>query len=266
MNFESIIPILSSADVHASIRYYTEVLGFKNSWTWDEPATFGGVDLGDVRIFFCKDGQGNPGTWLAINVEDVDAYHEQITARGATIINPPQSFDWGMREMLVGDPDGHRIRFGHGISHRLKSAERMPEDIEIIPGIPTVDQLESLMRSVGWAAQVPGQRAVVGDPANIAYSVIAKKRNDEEVIGCAFLFSDSAGLYYIKNVIVHPAWQGKLIGSAMLKHINDWLENYAPDHSTVALHTGPNLAHFYRRYGFSTSFSMQKTITRNKLL
>jgi uncharacterized glyoxalase superfamily protein PhnB/N-acetylglutamate synthase-like GNAT family acetyltransferase len=263
VNFQSIIPILYSADVVASIRYYTEVLGFKTSWTWDEPAGFGGVDLGDVRIYFCRDGQGHPGTWIAINVDDVDAYYELITERGAKIIHPPESYHWGMREMLVEDPDGHRIRFGQGISQRGKSAHRMPDDIEIVSGIPTVDELESLIRSVGWA-QAPGQRAVVGNSATIAHSVKAKKRSNEEVIGCAFLFSDSAGFYYIKNVIVRPEWQGKLIGTAMLKHINDWFEQYAPDHSTVALHTGSNLAHFYRRFGFSTSFSMQKTITRNR--
>jgi uncharacterized glyoxalase superfamily protein PhnB/N-acetylglutamate synthase-like GNAT family acetyltransferase len=263
LNFQSIIPILYSSDVVASIRYYTEVLGFKNSWTWDEPAGFGGVDLADVRIYFCKDGQGHPGTWLAINIDDVDAYHKLISSRGAQIINPPESYPWGMREMLVADPDGHRIRFGQGISMHGKSEPRMPDNIDIVPGAPSVDQLESLIRSVGWH-QPPGQRAGVGNSATIAHSVIAKKRDNGEVIGCAFLFSDSAGFYYIKNVIVRPEWQAKLIGTALLKHINDWLEQNAPEHSTVALHTGPNLAHFYRRFGFSTSFSMQKTILRSK--
>ena len=257
MSFQSIIPILYSSDVVASIHYYTEVLGFKGSWTWDDPVGFGGVDMGDVRIFFCRGGQGLPGTWLAINVDDVDAYHELISSKGAKVINPPQSFEWGMREMLVEDPDGHRIRFGHGISLREKSEPRMPDNIQIVSRQPAEDDLEKLIKSVGWGFDA-GQRPAPGNSAAIAYCTIAVEKNTQEVVGCAFLFSDSAGFYYIKNVIVQPQWQGKLIGTALVKDINDWFEENAPDHSTIALHTGPNLAHFYRRFGFSTSFSMQK--------
>jgi uncharacterized glyoxalase superfamily protein PhnB len=67
------------------------------------------------KNIFCLEDQGNPGTWLAINVENVDEYYETIKARGAKIISPPDDKEWFMREMLVEDPDGHIIRFGHGI-------------------------------------------------------------------------------------------------------------------------------------------------------
>src|SRR5690349_6075581 len=123
MNLMSVVPILYSSDVAASLRYYTSVLDFKSSWTWEDPPTFGGVHYNDVSIYFCKDGQGQKGTWLAINLDDVDTYHELIRGRGAKILNPPESFDWGMREMLVEDPDGHRIRFGNSISLRNKRSE-----------------------------------------------------------------------------------------------------------------------------------------------
>lgn len=225
--------------------------------------TFGGVDMGDIRIFFCKDGQGHPGTWIAINVDDVDAYHQQISSRGARIIAKPQSFDWGLREMLVEDPDGHRIRFGHGISLRGKSEPTMPGNIRILPGLPSLDELERLIKAVGWP-QPSGHRLTMGDSSNIAYSVIARNQDNEEIVGCAFLYSDSAGFYYIKNVIVHPDWQGRLIGTRLVKLIDEWFTENAPDHSTVALHTGSHLASFYRQFGFSTSFSMQKTIVRNQ--
>lgn len=112
---ESIIPILYSKDIVESIRYYTEVLGFESKWEWEEPPTFGGVDWGEIRLFFCKDAQGSPGTWICINVENIDEYYETIKARGATIIWPPDDKPWGLREMLVQDPDGHMIRFGQGI-------------------------------------------------------------------------------------------------------------------------------------------------------
>jgi uncharacterized glyoxalase superfamily protein PhnB len=115
MAFESVVPILYSADVVRSITYYIEQLAFDEKWTWDDPTTFGGVSKDGVRLFFCLQHQGNPGTWVAINVDDVDEYYEIIKARGAKILSPPQDKEWFMREMLVEDPDGHIIRFGHNI-------------------------------------------------------------------------------------------------------------------------------------------------------
>jgi catechol 2,3-dioxygenase-like lactoylglutathione lyase family enzyme len=112
---DSLVPILYSADIKRSIAYYTEVLGFKNSWIWDEPPNFGGVDYDRVRIFFCKDARGHPGTWICINVDNVDEYYESIRDKGVNILSVAEDKPWFMPEMLVGDPDGHVIRFGHGI-------------------------------------------------------------------------------------------------------------------------------------------------------
>jgi len=115
MSFESIVPILYSSDVKRSLDYYMNELAFDDKWAWDEPATFGGVSKGCVRIFFCLQGQGSPGTWIAINVENVDEYYELIKTRDVKILSAPADREWFMREMLVQDPDGHIIRFGHGI-------------------------------------------------------------------------------------------------------------------------------------------------------
>jgi uncharacterized glyoxalase superfamily protein PhnB len=115
MKPESLIPILYSDDVRRSIDYYMNVLGFPDKWEWDDPPTFGGVNWGDVRIFFCKQDQGHPGTWICINVENVDEYYKMILEKGAVILSAPEDKSWFMREMLVRDPDGHIIRFGHGI-------------------------------------------------------------------------------------------------------------------------------------------------------
>jgi uncharacterized glyoxalase superfamily protein PhnB len=115
MKFETIVPIFYAADVVKSLNYYVDTLCFEEKWEWDDPPTFGGVRNGDVQIFFCKNCQGNPGTWISVFVDNVDAYYETIKAKGANILSPPQDMEWGIREMLVEDPDGHKIRFGCGI-------------------------------------------------------------------------------------------------------------------------------------------------------
>lgn len=64
MTFEKSNPILYSKDVAKRVAYYKDVLGFDDGWVWDDEATFGGVVKGNVEIFFCKENQGHPGTWL----------------------------------------------------------------------------------------------------------------------------------------------------------------------------------------------------------
>jgi catechol 2,3-dioxygenase-like lactoylglutathione lyase family enzyme len=115
MKFESLIPILYSSDIERSIEYYIEKLAFEKKWIWDDEKTFGGASKDCVELFFCKLDQGNPGTWLAINVDDIDEYYNIIKSKGATILSPPEDKPWNMREMLIRDPDGHIIRFGKRI-------------------------------------------------------------------------------------------------------------------------------------------------------
>jgi hypothetical protein len=71
-----------------------------------------------VEIFFCLKGQGRPGSWLVIFLDDVDDYFKRISKLGAEIVEPPSDMPWGVREMQVRDPNQHVIRFGHGIPMR----------------------------------------------------------------------------------------------------------------------------------------------------
>ncbi len=115
---EGLTPILHVRDLKEAMAYYTEKLLFERLWDWGDPPDFGAVRLGKVEIFFCQGGQGSPGTWLCIFLEDVDGYFERIKKLGAEVIEPPRNLPWGMREMQVRDPNQHVLRFGHGIPAR----------------------------------------------------------------------------------------------------------------------------------------------------
>jgi len=112
---ECLTPILYVRDFAEAMSYYTEKMLFEKLWEWGEPPEFGAVRLGKVEIFFSLRGQGQPGTWLTILMEDVDDYCEKIKKLGADVIFGPADEPWGMREIHVRDPNQHVIRFGHGI-------------------------------------------------------------------------------------------------------------------------------------------------------
>ncbi|MGH7176551.1 MAG: hypothetical protein ACREJC_04140 [Tepidisphaeraceae bacterium] len=41
-----------------------------------------------------------------------------MTHAPAIIRQPPTNFPWGLREMNVQDPDGHRLRMGSGTTEK----------------------------------------------------------------------------------------------------------------------------------------------------
>ena len=107
--FEHATPILSVADLVRSLRYYVGVLGFTNAaWGGDD---FTCVSRDGASIYLSEGDQGHPGTWVWVGVEDVEALHDEYSQSGAMIVEPPRDFPWA-REMKIGDPDGHVLRFG----------------------------------------------------------------------------------------------------------------------------------------------------------
>jgi len=107
--FEHAVPILSVADVSASVRYYVEVLGFRNApWGSDD---FTAVTRDRACIYLCRGAQGHAGTWAWIGVEDVAALHEEYVGSGARIRQTPVNRPWAL-EMQVEDLDGHVLWFG----------------------------------------------------------------------------------------------------------------------------------------------------------
>jgi predicted enzyme related to lactoylglutathione lyase len=107
--FECANPILSVADMHRSVRYYVDVLGFQNAeWGGNE---FTCVTRDNAGIYLSQGGQGHAGTWVWVGVEDVQALFEEYKAAGANILHAPENYPWAY-EMKVADPDGHVLRFG----------------------------------------------------------------------------------------------------------------------------------------------------------
>jgi GNAT superfamily N-acetyltransferase/catechol 2,3-dioxygenase-like lactoylglutathione lyase family enzyme len=262
MMFRHSVPILFSSDVSKSIEYYTEVLGFDSKWEWEDPPTFGGVSKNSVEIFFCKNGQGRPGTWIAVMVDDVDEYYERIKLKGAKILFPPEDKEWHLREMLVQDPDEHVLRFGQHVTPHKKKSTIFPATIKIIERLPTSEEYNSLAKSVGWNVQNDLQvEMILKSPV---YALVAEDSGTGNVVGCVLLLSDNASFYYIKDVMVHPDFQAKQIGSSLMGKLNEWIETNAPSEALVGLYTGPNLTSFYGRFGFRESFGMTKRTPAKK--
>ncbi|MFZ1991292.1 MAG: ankyrin repeat domain-containing protein [Alphaproteobacteria bacterium] len=114
--FESSTPQIEVKSIAASIDYFVQKLGFEKEWEAGNPASFACVFRDDVFIFLSSQHPQLGRTQIAISVRDVDALHEEYKARGATILQPPQSRPWGGRTIVVVDLDGNLLSIASQIA------------------------------------------------------------------------------------------------------------------------------------------------------
>ena len=117
--FKLAIPVLHVSSAAAAEEFYCGRLGFHRNFAYPgddaraDPCYMGltrdGVEL-HVSSF---SGDAVAGGAVFLLVEDVDALHPELVAKGVPIKLPPTNQSWGNREMYVNDPDGNSIRFVH---------------------------------------------------------------------------------------------------------------------------------------------------------
>lgn len=119
-----IVPVIKALDLGRSVRFYTEVLGFKRKWPDEQDReTANGVahltkDGAELQISRHA-GDGVFGSLNRVFVDDVDECYVTFRTRGLdTTLRPespihtaPVDQTWGLREFSVTDPDGNGLCF-----------------------------------------------------------------------------------------------------------------------------------------------------------
>jgi catechol 2,3-dioxygenase-like lactoylglutathione lyase family enzyme len=105
--------IFTVRDLAVSVAYYRDALGFTVTFQYGEPAFYTCLCRDEVAIHLRAGTRWTPGNGaIAVFVKDVDAVHDEMIARGAKVLKPPQDYDYGMRDFDVADPDGNQLTFG----------------------------------------------------------------------------------------------------------------------------------------------------------
>ena len=106
-------------DMEASLAYYTDILGFEVTFTWEQPITYAVLKRGNITInLVIRDDMPadyKPLAALYVFVHDVDALWTDFTAKGAKVLNPIGDREYGMRDFDLQDPNGYRIVIGKGL-------------------------------------------------------------------------------------------------------------------------------------------------------
>ncbi len=111
--------VLAVPNIERTARWWTDVMGFR-SVMQPEGWHFVGRDQCMIMLGECPDAidpkdLGDHQYFAYIVVDDLDAYHGEIAGGAPEILAAPADKPWGMREMAVRTPDGHRIMFGQDL-------------------------------------------------------------------------------------------------------------------------------------------------------
>ncbi len=116
-------------DIHRSLAFYRDLLGFTVGELWKDGATLLGAELkaGTATIWIGQDdwAKGRDrvkavGMRLFLTTtQPVDQIAERITAGGGTLDHPPEDHPaWGIRDFGVTDPDGVKLSIQNEIKRR----------------------------------------------------------------------------------------------------------------------------------------------------
>jgi catechol 2,3-dioxygenase-like lactoylglutathione lyase family enzyme len=115
--FQRAIPVLHVRSSAAAEEFYCNRLGFRRQFAYrlDEASPdpcYMGLTRDGVWLHVSSfSGDGVSGGVVYLVVDDVDALHAELVAKGVPIDLRPTDQTWGNREMYVKDPDGNSIRF-----------------------------------------------------------------------------------------------------------------------------------------------------------
>ena len=133
---------LGVADLHRSLKFYEEGLGWKkSSASMEEFALFplGGIVLALYpRTALAEDatvdpkGQGFSGITISLNAkseQEVDEIMASIGGLGATVVKPPVKVFWGGYSGYYKDPDGHLFEVAYNPFWELDERDniRLPD-------------------------------------------------------------------------------------------------------------------------------------------
>ncbi|MER9299851.1 VOC family protein [Mesorhizobium sp. M0621] len=116
MKVRRIVANIETPDITAAKRFYQDVLGLDVLMDLGWIATYGSDEKMQVQVsFMAQGGSGTPVPDLSIEVDDVDAAIDAMSAAGFAIEYGPADEPWGVRRFYVRDPFGRLVNI---LSHR----------------------------------------------------------------------------------------------------------------------------------------------------
>lgn len=206
--------IFAASDIQATLAYYKNVLGFTDTWTWGEPPTFGGASMGGVSLMFSLNKElaakvRGHEHWIKVN--DADQLYAMHRQRKANVIAEIADQPWGVREYVLEDLNGYRLRFAGPLSGQGPKSQPFPEHVEILRRMPTEAEYAELMEAAF------GSKVVDMDFLKHSWAGVVAQTAEGRAIGMVRIVRDAPAWFSAWDVGVHPDWKGRQIGTKLME-------------------------------------------------
>lgn len=119
MSINGVIPQLRTTDLRASLRFYTEILGFQIAFNYED--FYVGIRAGAQTFHLKQVDEPDPSiAWveegghfhLYLETDGVAAFAAGLKARGVTLVKDVHETPWNTREAILRDDQGHTLYLG----------------------------------------------------------------------------------------------------------------------------------------------------------
>lgn len=114
---------LRTTDLAGSVRFYTEILGLEVEFLYQD--FYAGIRAGSQVFHLKQVDQPDPSVefvddgghlHLYFGTDDATALAAALEGRGVRLEQPVHDTDWGTREFVLRDDQGHTLYFGEARS------------------------------------------------------------------------------------------------------------------------------------------------------
>src|SRR5688572_29420562 len=115
VRFGRVAPNVPVKDLDRTLRFYRDLLGFEVQFTNGDPISFAVVKQGDAELHLVVQPAKAGSLHVHLMVDDVGPLYDRLQQYGATIRQAPKVQPWGLRDMIVLDPDGNSFEIAQPI-------------------------------------------------------------------------------------------------------------------------------------------------------
>ena len=110
------VPLLFVSDFEASLKLYTEQLGFHLEWRLDLPddeyaSIVRGATNFHITLCHCEGNVHVGRLDVRIHAPEIDRLYAEFDSDKIRLSSPPEEKPWGVIEFELEDPDGNSITF-----------------------------------------------------------------------------------------------------------------------------------------------------------
>ena len=111
MKFGRVAPSIYVRNITRALEFYRDILGFSVIFTNGSPVSFAVLRQDMAYIHLCLQPDAAGSCHAHIMLSDLDSFYNQLISAGIVVRQQPKAQPWGLRDIVVADPDGNTFEF-----------------------------------------------------------------------------------------------------------------------------------------------------------